>query len=271
MAKKKKTRRITKTKKINQNFLKRYCNLVPDPFDPRDFQYGAGIVGLRAPAIPKRVDYSNETEPVGDQRYTGSCVGWASAYGLRNWLRYQETGQKQPKFSVRFAWMGAKEHDPFELNVAFDLSGTRIRDAFKIMRKFGACPDKLWPFSKLLPNPDYEDRIRREAMRHRIGIYYSLVTNQERRIHLAKEGPFVVGVPVYSNWATIDASGVVPGPGGAFRGGHALLVVGYDDKTQLFKFQNSWGSNWGDKGYGYLTYEYMKNHSWSSWGAERLR
>jgi C1A family cysteine protease len=66
-------------------------------------------------------------------------------------------------------------------------------------------------------------------MKNRIGIYYSLQTNAERRIHLAKEGPFVAGVPVYSNWSTIDASGVVPNPGGVFRGGHALLVVGYDD------------------------------------------
>lgn len=179
---------MAKKKKIDQSFLKRYCNLVPDQFDNRDFRYGSGVVGLRAPAIPKRVDYSNETEPVGNQEYTGSCVGWASAYGLRNWLRYKKTGQKQPKFSVRFVWMGAKENDPFDLNVVFELSGTRIRDAFKLMQKTGACSDKLWPFNKQLPNPDHEEIIKSEAMKNRIGIYYSLQTNAERRIHLAKEG-----------------------------------------------------------------------------------
>jgi len=270
MAKKKRARRVARTNRMGQAFLKRYCNLVPDPFDKRDFQYGSGVVGLRAPRIPSHVDYSGQTEPVGNQQYTGSCVGWASAYGLRNWLRYNATNQQQPKFSVRFVWMGAKEDDPFQLNVAFELSGTRIRDAFKLMQKAGACPDRLWPFSRQLPNPDYEERIKREAMRHRIGIYYSLQTNTERRVHLAKEGPFVVGVPVYSNWATIDASGVVPDPAGTFRGGHALLVVGYDDRQQMFKFQNSWGTSWGQKGYGYFTYDYMRKHSWNSWGAERL-
>ena len=268
MAKKKKSSHAAKV--IDQRFLQRYCNLVPDPFDHRDFRYGSGTLEFQAPAIPKHIDHSDKTEPVGDQEYTGSCVGWASTYGLRNWLRYQETGLKQPKFSVRFVWMGAKEHDPFDLNVVFELSGTRIRDAFKLMQKAGACPDKLWPFSEQLPNPDHEDIIKQEAMRHRIGLYYSLQSNQERRIHLAKEGPFVVGVPVYSNWGNIDSSGLVPNPGGAFRGGHALMVVGYDDKKQLFKFQNSWGKNWGAKGFGYFTYDYMENHSWSSWGAEHL-
>lgn len=268
MAKKKKRSRAAKV--IDRRFLKRYCNLVPDPFDKRDFRYGSGVAGLRAPAIPKKVDYSNQTEPVGNQAYTGSCVGWASAYGLRNWLRYEKTGQKQPKFSVRFVWMGAKEHDPFELNVVFELSGTRIRDAFKLMQKTGACPDKLWPFKQQLPNPDHEEIIKNEAMNHRIKLYYSLHTNDERRIHLAKEGPFVVGVPVYSNWDNIDSSGLVPNPGGVFCGGHALLVVGYDDKKQLFKFQNSWTKNWGAKGFGYFTYKYMENESWSSWGAQKL-
>ena len=266
----KKSKRHTEVRTINKSYLSRYCNLVPDPFDYRDFQYGSGIIGLRAPKIPERIDYSKETEPVGDQQYTGSCVGWATAYGLRNWLRYKSTGQSQPKFSVRFVWIGAKEHDPFQLNAAFELSGTRIRDAFKIMQNAGACSDKLWPFSRQLPNPDYEERIKREAMLYRIGAYHSLRTNNERRIHLAKEGPFVVGVPVYSNWTNIDNSGLVPDPAGAFEGGHALLVVGYDNKTQLFKFQNSWGTSWGNKGYGYFTYDYMEKYSWNSWGTQRL-
>jgi hypothetical protein len=166
--------------------------------------------------------------------------------------------------------VGTKEYDPFDLNVPFDLSGTRIRDAFKIMRKFGACPDSLWPFGEPLPNPDLEESIKREALKYRIGIYHRLATNEDRRVHLAKEGPFVVGVPVYSNWSSIGPDGLVPDPAGFRRGGHAVLVVGYDDDAERFKFQNSWATTWGNKGYGYFTYDYMEKYSWYSWGAQRL-
>lgn len=266
-----KSRKQKKSSKsyVNDKYLQTFCNLVQDPIDPRDFPYRMVGVRLGAPSIPKKVDYSSETRPIGDQGSTGSCVGWASAYGLRRWLYYKDTGKKL-KFSVRFVWMGSKEYDPFDLNVPFDLSGTRIRDAFKIMRKFGACTDTLWPFSKQLPYPYWEKKIKSEALRYRIGEYHSLANNEARRVHLAKEGPFVVGVPVYSNWSYIGEDGLVPEPGGYFRGGHAVFVVGYDDNKKLFKFQNSWSKDWGDKGYGYFSYDYMENHSWSSWGAIRV-
>lgn len=43
-------------------------------------------------------------------------------------------------------------------------------------------------------------------------------------------------------------------PGGKIDGGHAVVVIGYDDNKQLFKVQNSWGQNFGDGGYFYIPY-----------------
>lgn len=43
-------------------------------------------------------------------------------------------------------------------------------------------------------------------------------------------------------------------------GGHVILLVGYDPSTQLFKFRNSWGANWGDNGYGTMPKEYIETH-----------
>lgn len=43
-------------------------------------------------------------------------------------------------------------------------------------------------------------------------------------------------------------------------GGHAMLVVGYDDNKSAFEILNSWGENWGNKGYFYISYkDYAKN------------
>ncbi|NKB33132.1 MAG: hypothetical protein GKR91_08545 [Pseudomonadales bacterium] len=107
-------------------------------------------------------------------------------------------------------------------------------------------------------------------LRHRIGSYYPLRNNNERRLNLARVGPFVIGVPVFQNWNTIGNDGAIPNPGGAQRGGHAMLVVGYDDVKRQFKVQNSWDKTWGDRGYGYIPYDWMENYSWSSWAASRL-
>jgi hypothetical protein len=49
-----------------------------------------------------------------------------------------------------------------------------------------------------------------------------------------------------------------------FMGGHAMTVVGYDDDNKYFIIRNSWGENWGDKGYCYYKYEDWGAH-WECW------
>jgi hypothetical protein len=44
-------------------------------------------------------------------------------------------------------------------------------------------------------------------------------------------------------------------------GGHAVCLCGYDDTNRAFRFKNSWGPGWGDKGYAWLSYDYVKHHS----------
>lgn len=42
------------------------------------------------------------------------------------------------------------------------------------------------------------------------------------------------------------------------EGWHAVVITGYDDSKQAFKIKNSWGEGWGDEGYGWLPYDYVK-------------
>jgi len=46
-------------------------------------------------------------------------------------------------------------------------------------------------------------------------------------------------------------------PEGEVLGGHALVLVGYNDSTSRFTFRNSWGASWGDAGYGTIPYAYL--------------
>ena len=43
--------------------------------------------------------------------------------------------------------------------------------------------------------------------------------------------------------------------------GHAVLLTGYDTKKKIFFFKNSWSEDWGDKGYGELSFDYVNNYS----------
>ena len=49
------------------------------------------------------------------------------------------------------------------------------------------------------------------------------------------------------------------GPGRSLLGGHAILLVGYDRVRGVVYFRNSWGTGWGDQGYGTLPFAYVEN------------
>jgi len=44
------------------------------------------------------------------------------------------------------------------------------------------------------------------------------------------------------------------------RGGHAMLLVGYNRNEQYFILKNSWGNGWGQNGYAFLSYDYVRTY-----------
>jgi hypothetical protein len=92
------------------------------------------------------------------------------------------------------------------------------------------------------------------------------------KANLAAGLPAEFGFTVYSSIRQADARGAIPfpAPGKDIEGGHAIDAVGYDDSIKIkngnkggiettgaFLIRNSWGAGWGDKGYGWLPYEYL--------------
>ena len=77
---------------------------------------------------------------------------------------------------------------------------------------------------------------------------------------LAAGFPFVLGFAVPS---TLTANGLINNFSRTktIRGGQAVIAVGYDDNIRIgshkgaMLIRNSWGSEWGDDGCGWLPYD----------------
>lgn len=53
--------------------------------------------------------------------------------------------------------------------------------------------------------------------------------------------------------------------------GHAVAVVGWDDCGESLYFRNSWGTSWGENGYGRLSREYFNRYVTDAYITRRVR
>lgn len=232
---------------------------VPDIPDQRDFLYSAML--KVPPTLPHSVDLRPKCSDVEDQGNLGSCTANALAGALEFLDRKGKVSFID--FSRLFIYYNERV---IEHSVKYD-SGAMIRDGIKTLAKQGACPETKWPYvvSKftLKPTPAcYKD-----ALNHQITSYHRILTLDEMRACLAGGFPFVFGFTVYESFETqrVAKTGVVNMPKSTEKvvGGHAVLGVGYDDKAKRFTVRNSWGKDWGKKGYFTMPYDYLASRNLS--------
>ena len=84
---------------------------------------------------------------------------------------------------------------------------------------------------------------------------------------LAEGYPFVFGFTVYESFESPAVAKTgrlnLPKPSEKSLGGHAVMAAGYDDATKRFLIRNSWGTDWGMKGYFTIPYAYLDNRNLS--------
>lgn len=234
---------------------------IPDLPDQRDHLYGA-FYGIPK-KLPAKVDLRPLCPAIEDQGQLGSCTANALA-GALELLERKAIPRRQPvDLSRLFIYYDERV---IEHSVGED-SGAMLRDGIKTLAKQGACPEPLWPYDigKFRRRP--AKRCYTQAARHTIASYQRLGTIDEMRACLADGFPFVFGFSVYASFMTpaVARSGTVPLPKADEKllGGHAVCAVGYDQEARRFTLRNSWGTQWGRKGYFTMPYDYLANRSLS--------
>jgi C1A family cysteine protease len=124
-----------------------------------------------------------------------------------------------------------------------------------------------YDISKVFKKPSF--KCYWESVKHQITQYYRVPqTLNDIRGCLASGFPIIFGFSVYESFESqsVEESGIVSVPKKTERliGSHVALCIGYNDNIGRFIIQNSWGYEWGMKGYFYMPYEYILNQNLSS-------
>lgn len=190
----------------------------------------------------------------------GVFVHNCTANAIAGAIEYERIRQKLTDFVPSRLFIYYNER-LLEGSVASD-SGAMLRDGIKVVNKYGACPETEWPYieSQFAVKPSV--KCYADALKDLVISYSSVPQNlTQMKSVLASNYPITVGITVYDSFESdaVAKTGMVPMPTQTEEclGGHAVLIVGYDDTKQMFIIRNSWGPDWGLKGYFYIPYAYI--------------
>jgi len=230
--------------------VKRKYTYKPDLPDQRDHYFTPN------PSViaPPRVDLRSEMTPVEDQGNLGSCTANA-VVGLIEHVDKVAANPHYQNYSRFFVYYNERR---LEGTISQD-SGAYIRDAIKAMAKWGVCPELLWPY-KIKPGAAlYRDAAKRKALEYlRVNQVHSEIQSA-----LAEGFPVQIGFSVYESFESpeVARTGTVPMPKTTEQllGGHSVVLVGYNTIDGTYLARNSWGRDWGVRGYFTFPFEYVVN------------
>lgn len=159
-------------------------------------------------------------------------------------------------------------------------TGAFLRSTMGAMALFGTPPESFWPYhvTKFDQEPTaflYAYGQSYQAIQfYRLDPVKSTGTTvlESLKTHLAAGLPAMFGFTCYSSlYSDSGNAGSIPFPAKTEKtvGGHAVMAVGYDDNKTITNpsnkqktkgailIRNSWGTAWGEDGYGWLPYEYL--------------
>lgn len=239
--------------------LKSNYNIRQDPNDWRDLPYSFARQPLR-----ESVDLRQWASPIESQGHLGSCTGQA-VVGAYELLLNKEYPEKFIDLSRLFVYYNARLIE----NVVNEDVGAYMRDAVKAVQKYGVCSENLWPYQirdySITPSiASYDD-----ARHRKIKEYYRIHVVEDMLDALNKEWPIVFSMRVYSQFDDLYDYGKdtakIPEKGEEPVGAHAMCFVGYDLVKKVFIARNSFGRHWGDNGYCYLPFDYVREEVMDSW------
>lgn len=226
---------------------------IPSPISPSD-----EIYTYNDEPIPDAVDLSAYFSTVKNQGSIGSCTAFpiAAVYEF-----FAKQNKKSVDISELFVYYNTRD---LKGKSNLDIGATLL-DTIHSVKEKGACHSESHPYSidSFVNKPTEEayNEARHQVVNNAARIN---INEKDFKQAIANGHPVIIGLKIFESFYPKNESGIVPFPSDnesrdTNHGSHALLVVGYNDDEKLFKIRNSWGEEFGDKGYCYVPYDYIAN------------
>jgi C1A family cysteine protease len=212
-------------------------------------------VGPPLSGLPTTLDWRNNNyvTPVRDQGNCGSCWAFATTGALESYLLMRSSQLELDSIDL-------SEQILVSCSRAGSCNGGYIDRASDFIRDTGLPVDLCYPYTAT------NGSCRKACNDWRSNTYWidswfyvatTSPTADAIKNALYEYGPLVATMDVYSDFFSYK-SGIYSYIGGAYQGGHAILIVGYNDEGDgYFIVKNSWGNGWGEGGFFRIAYSQL--------------
>ncbi|MDR1582803.1 MAG: C1 family peptidase [Prevotellaceae bacterium] len=216
------------------------------------------------------IDLRPNFNSIKNQGQQGSCLAHAITSIFEYAMKLNQ--EKELDLSEAFLYYNARHMDATgDVSIHTD-TGSRFKPAMDALVQYGVALEKYCPYNENVYNQKpSEDAYQDAASRRLIS-----AKNVNRKISDIKSA-LVDGYPVAVSFTlcpsfTEAQNGYIPMPNEQeiaemyaedapkdknFQ--HAMVITGFSDELQMFVVRNSWGEDWGDKGYCYVPFSYVEN------------
>lgn len=205
--------------------------------------------------LPSSVDLRRDFSSIRNQKHQGACSSFSLVSVIEFFL--QRAFKKQTDLSEAFVYYNARELN----NKTNEDSGSSFQDIIQSMRDKGVCLEALCPYNPDVYNKQPSEEAYSDAELRKITEAKNVrLQVEDIKSALAKGYPVVISIRVFDRFVK-NVSGFVDIPSESELKedeNHAMVVCGYSDSEGYFIVRNSWGIDFGDKGYCYLPYDYFR-------------
>lgn len=244
--------------------------------DPKEYAKATVYEGLDESKLqlPEYISLEKFAPNRLNQGQQGSCVAWSSAYAARTILQSASTGVDPNSTAFSPAFM----YNQIKLD---NCQGSYIIRAMENLTKIGAVPDRAFPYTDQDCERQPASNLINAADQYKI-LGFTRLTGSENtnnidiyavKQHLAQDVPVIIGMMVGGSFMQAMQGQEVWNPNDEDYsqmgfGGHAMCVIGYDDRKEggAFEIMNSWGPEWGKNGIGWVKYNDFKTFVREAYG-----
>lgn len=199
--------------------------------------------------LPSHFDWRDQggvnfASPILNQANCGSCVAFAVVSTLETQMNIARKTPSSP-------WAYSTQH-LFACGGGGCATGWTPYSALEFLKTTGVPDEACFPYKSGADGADLScsaSCTNSAARSQKIVSYETFLfpSNDAVKQALVK-GPLMAVMRVYEDFL-FYTGGVYKHVTGALAGGHAVSIVGWDDTDKAWIVRNSWGQDWGEKGY----------------------